>query len=162
MRAFGQHAVRILHSDAEVDRVGSPFRYEKARDGRDHAFENYSKFALNRVKKLGKFLEVFGAPRAQKLRALGQRALPNSHEIFKAFHHAMSALTSENARAWRPTGSRKLCAEIARKACKILGILARSGHKICVHTASIRFANRRTSLHLLNESKLHSNAKNFK
>ena len=36
-----------------------------------------------------------------KLRALGQRALPNLHDIFKASGHAVIASTSEDARVWR-------------------------------------------------------------
>ena len=39
VHSAGMLSVRILHSVAEVDRVVSPFRSEKARDGRDHAFK---------------------------------------------------------------------------------------------------------------------------
>ena len=50
--------------------------------------------------------------------------------------------------------SRKLRAEIARKTYKISGISALRAHKICAHSADVRCANLRTSLHLFTESEV--------
>ena len=67
-RAPGRHALRILHNVSEMERVSSACRSEKAHVEITHIVRQ------NRAKEIAKFPKNFGAPRAQKLRALSMRS----------------------------------------------------------------------------------------
>ena len=80
-----------------VDRVSIAFRSEKESvQRRDHA-----NFAPNSRERIAKSPKNFGAPRAQKLRELGQRGCANRKTSSQLFSESACVLMQDNARVQR-------------------------------------------------------------
>ena len=80
-----------------VYRVSIAFRFEKESvQRRDHA-----NFAPNSRERSEKFLKKFGAPRAQKLRELGQHGCANRRSSLQLFLESACVRMQDNARVQR-------------------------------------------------------------
>ena len=95
----------------------------------------FSEFARKNCEILG--ISASRAPKKQCLnsasvRYVNQRTSSTLERVFSAFKCEKSASPAST--------SRKFCAKIARKNCKIFGNPARLAHKSCVHPAGMRCA----------------------
>ena len=99
-------AAHTLKTSLRVDRVSIAFRSEKESvQRRDHA-----NFAPNSRERIATFPKNFGAPRAEKLRELGQRCCENRRISLQLFYESVCVLMQAKAR-----GQRRDHAKIAKK-----------------------------------------------
>ena len=139
-------SVRFAYSTTSlrVDRVSIAFRSEKESVRR----RDHTNFAPNsREKNLNfKFLKIFGAPRAQKLRELGQRGCANRRTSLQLFSESACVRMQDNARAQRRDDA-NFAQKSREKFAKLnFGNPARPAPKNCVHSANLCCAYSTTSL----------------
>ena len=90
---------------------------------REYSVEMTQILRKNRAKNLQNFRKS-GTPRAQKLHALGQRALRILHNVAESL---LNQYCIQIRKGKRPaSGSRKFCAQLARKNCKVPEIFRRA------------------------------------
>ena len=116
-----------------VDRVSIAFRSEKESvQRRDHA-----NFAPNSRERIAKSPKNFGAPRAQKLRELGQRGCAKRRTSLQLFSKSACVLMQDNSRVQRRDDA-NLAQNSREKFENFPEIRHAPRTKNCMHSASVR------------------------
>ena len=118
LRALGQRALRILHNVAESSSSQRCIQVrKKSAQRRDRA-----NFAPNSRERIAKSPKNFGAPRAQKLREVGQRCCANLRTSLKLFFESVCVLMHDCARVQRREHTK-----FAQKSGEVLQNFGKSG-----------------------------------